>query len=67
LLNRVAGGLLSKTAAEFCDDFVISLTYGDDFVTRLGILQIERLKHSLLKVLSEARVPKVSNTTYAFL
>ncbi len=47
-------------AADFCNDFVTSVAYGDDVVTRLGVLQFERLKLNMLMVLQRSKIPKVN-------
>jgi len=54
------GGLLSYPAAEYCKEFLVTVIYGDDFVSRLGILQVERLKVQLMTALRECKAPKVS-------
>jgi hypothetical protein len=54
-----AGGLLSMEAAEYCNDFVMSVTYGDDLVARLSILACQELKYSMLDALEKSSIPKV--------
>ena len=58
-LGFSTGGLLSLDAAEYCDDFVLSVVYGNDIVPRLGIRTMEKLKYAVMDAIKDSKSPKV--------
>ncbi|CAL8111086.1 unnamed protein product [Orchesella dallaii] len=53
-----SGALMNLETAKFCESFVTSVIYGDDFVARLAVKSIERLKYDVVSILRECRTPK---------
>ncbi|ODM97087.1 Sn1-specific diacylglycerol lipase beta [Orchesella cincta] len=53
-----SGALMNLETARFCESFVTSVIYGDDFVARLAVKSIERLKYDVVSILRECRTPK---------
>lgn len=47
--------------AEFCEDFVVSVSVGYDLVPRLSIRNMYALKQKVLDVLHHTTQPKVSS------
>lgn len=54
-------GLLSREAAMFTEEFVFTLTVGDDFVARMSLEGVETLKMGILETLQSSKLPKVGN------
>ena len=52
------GALLNETAAIFTEDFVTSVTLGQDFAARLNFANTVKLKTDLVKVLESCQKPK---------
>ncbi|XP_046822696.1 diacylglycerol lipase-beta-like isoform X1 [Vespa crabro] len=51
-------GVISRSAAKVTEEFVLTVTLGDDLVTRLSVESTEDLRTSLLATLAECRLPK---------
>lgn len=52
------GALLNEAAAEFTEQFVTSVTLGQDLVARLNIPNVHKLKDELVRVLESCQKPK---------
>lgn len=52
-------GLLSREAAKYTEQFVFTLTVGDDFVARMSLEGMENLKAGILETLQSCKLPKV--------
>lgn len=53
-----SGALMNLEASKYCEPFVTSVIYGDDFIARLAVKSIERLKYDIISILKECRTPK---------
>lgn len=53
-----SGALMNVETAKHCESFVTAIIYGDDFVARLAVKSIERLKYDIIAILRECRTPK---------
>ena len=51
---------MTSPAAEACNDYVLSVIYGNDVVPRLSLRTIEKLKLSVMDALETCDMPKVS-------
>ncbi|KAJ9594887.1 hypothetical protein L9F63_013812, partial [Diploptera punctata] len=56
--------VLSREAARYTEDFVLSIGLGDDFVMRLSVDSAEDLRTTLLHVLEASHLPKVRHLNY---
>ena len=61
---NVTAAVLSREAARYTEEFVLSIGLGDDFVMRLSVDSAEDLRTTLLHVLEASHLPKVSTYTY---
>lgn len=52
-------GMLSREAAKYTEQFVFTLTVGDDFVARMSLESMETLKTGILETLQSCKLPKV--------
>ena len=52
------GGLLTKSAVDYSKTLVTSVVVGDDLVPRLGMAQLERLKHEMSHCLKRSKAHK---------
>ena len=52
------GALLNEAAAEFTEDFVTSVTLGNDLVARLNVPNTHKLKDDLVRVIESSKKPK---------
>ena len=52
------GGLLSEEAAEYTKDFVVSVVYAKDIVPRVGLHQMEKLRHDLINSIKQCNLAK---------
>lgn len=52
------GSLLNEAAAIFTEDFVTSVTLGEDVVARLNVPNTHKLKEDLVRVIESCRKPK---------
>merc|ERR1719369_47521 len=52
------GGLLSKAAVNYSKDFVTSVVLGKDVVPRIGLHQLEALRHDLVQAIQQSQEPK---------
>ena len=52
------GALLNEAAAIFTEDFVTSVTLGEDFVARLNVCNAHKLKDDLVRVIESCTKPK---------
>jgi len=52
------GGLLSKAAVSYSRDFVTSVVLGKDVVPRIGLHQLESLRHDLVQAIQQSQEPK---------
>lgn len=46
--------------AEYCNDFVTSIVYGDDLVPRLGVASFQKCLGEIESILYATKTPKVS-------
>lgn len=53
-----SGALMNLETSKYCESFVTSIIYGDDFVARLAVKSVERLKYDIISILRECRTPK---------
>ncbi|XP_035230504.1 diacylglycerol lipase-beta-like [Stegodyphus dumicola] len=53
------GGLLSLEAVKYSEDFVMSVTLGDDLVPRLSVPTVEDMKKKLLNCIVDCEQPKI--------
>ena len=51
----------SQSAVEYSKEFVTSIVVGKDVVPRIGLHQMETLRHDLMNALQKSRDPKVKN------
>ncbi|XP_015905728.1 diacylglycerol lipase-beta [Parasteatoda tepidariorum] len=52
------GGLLSFEAVKYSEDFVMSVTLGDDIVPRLSVPNVEDMKRKILSCILDCEQPK---------
>lgn len=52
-------GLLSREAAKYTEQFVLTVVLGDDFVARMSLEAIENLKVGVLETLDSCKLSKV--------
>ena len=53
------GGLMSLEAVKYSEDFIMSVTLGDDIVPRLSVPTVEDMKKKLFKCIENCEKPKV--------
>jgi len=53
---------MTLTTAKYCEPFVTTVVYGDEFVGRLNAKSVERLKYDVLTILHRCKIPKVCST-----
>lgn len=51
-------GLLSESVAEYTQLFVTTIVYGKEFTIRLGIHQMDRMRHDVINLLVHCMLPK---------
>ena len=49
----------SQSAVEYSKEFVTSIVVGKDVVPRIGLHQMETLRHDLMNALQKSKDPKV--------
>ena len=49
----------SQSAVEYSKEFVTSIVVGKDVVPRIGLHQMETLRHDLMNALQKSKEPKV--------
>ncbi|XP_078096718.1 diacylglycerol lipase-beta [Mustelus asterias] len=52
------GGLLSKSLADYCKGFIISIVLGKDLIPRLSLGNVEDLKRRILRIVAQSNRPK---------
>jgi sn1-specific diacylglycerol lipase len=52
---------MTRKAAEYTENFVMTVGVGDDFIMRLSVENFEDLRSQLFHVLQSCRLPKVCN------
>lgn len=60
------GGLLSLEAVKFSEDFIMSVTLGDDIVPRLSVPTVEDMKRKMFKCIENCEKPKVNLSKKSF-
>ena len=57
----------SQSAVEYSKEFVTSVVVGKDVVPRIGLHQMETLRHDLINALQKSRDPKVFTNLSSYL
>ncbi|GFR34166.1 sn1-specific diacylglycerol lipase beta [Trichonephila clavata] len=52
------GGLMSLEGVKYSEDFIMSVTLGDDLVPRLSVPNVEDMKRKLLNCILDSEIPK---------
>ena len=56
----------SQQAVEYSRSFVTSVVLGKDVVPRIGLHQLEALRHNLIYAIHKSKDPKVKSVTTSF-
>ena len=56
----------SQSAVEYSKEFVTSIVVGKDVVPRIGLHQMETLRHDLMNALQKSKDPKVIHFSFNY-